>query len=167
MPTGALNFSFQAHRFKQFSRSSAHGCFLQLAEATHWNHDILLRGEILHEEVKLKNEADEFITLAGKLVIPQMRDRLRFEHDRACVGLIEEAENVKECALATSRRPDHGMDASRFKIERDSTKRMHTGFIFAEVALDSRATQAWPRSHALEPRKMATGAKPAARRAGT
>ena len=56
--------------------------------------DIFLGAEILHQEMKLKNEADKFVALAREFVVGQMRNQFRFKRNRSTVRMVEQAEYI-------------------------------------------------------------------------
>src|SRR5438477_11876249 len=116
-----------------------------------------MRRKVLHQEMKLKDEPNEFIASAGKFIIGQVRNRFSFEHDKTAVRMIKESEDIQERALSASRRTDDGVNSSRCNIERNSAERVHARFIFAQVAFDIATTQSNVWRHTLEPRKVVTG----------
>jgi hypothetical protein len=48
-----------------------------LPELAHRNHHVLLGGEILHQKMELKNEADELAPPSRELIIVQLGNWLR------------------------------------------------------------------------------------------
>src|SRR6266513_22877 len=117
--------------------------------------------------MKLEDETDQLVAPLRQIVIAQMLDRLGSDRDRTGVGRIKQTENVEQRALTAARRTNHRVDRSRLQLQRDAAKSVHPRFVFAEIALDSFATQADFGVHTLEPRNVATGGSSAARRAGT
>ena len=151
------------------------GALLHLAEgesakAAHGDHDVLLGGELVHEEVELEDEADVFVAAEGDLVVGEAVHDFAAEGDAAVVGTVEQSHDVEEAALAAAGRPDDGVDAAGLKIEGDAAEDVDAGFFRAEVAVDAAALERdgggvagahWP-----DPRRMSTGARRAARRDG-
>ena len=82
------------------------------------------------------------------------------------VGMIKQAKDVKERAFPAAGRAHHRVNSSGSNIKRNSTQRVHAGFILTQVAFDVATTQRKVRCHMLEPRRVTTGGKLAARRAG-
>ena len=118
MPAGSPNLSPNptASSKPARDRASPH----QSPRVAHRDHDVFLRREILHQKMKLKNEADEFVALMRKLVIGQIRDRFRFDRNPADIGLIEQTENVEQRAFAAAGGTDNSVDATGLEIERDA-----------------------------------------------
>ncbi len=77
-----------------------------------------------------------FVTPLRQLIVGHMRYRFRFNFDPAVVRVIEQSENIKQSALATAGRTDHGVNAAGFELERNSAQRVHARFLFAEVTLN-------------------------------
>src|SRR5437899_4809066 len=79
MTTWASQFVSQANRLQHAGSAFAHLAIGKLPKFAHRNHYVLLRSEILHQKMELKNEADELAALVRQLVIAQLRHRLRFD----------------------------------------------------------------------------------------
>src|SRR5438094_9889969 len=77
MTTWSSHFVSQANRLQQAGSAFAHLAIGKLPQFAHRNHYVLLRSEILHQKMELKNEADELAALVRQLVIAQLRHRLR------------------------------------------------------------------------------------------
>src|SRR5438046_1095768 len=69
MTTRSSQFVSQAYRFQQAGSAFAHLTIGKLPQFAHRNHHVLLCGEILHQKMELKNEADELAPLVRQLVI--------------------------------------------------------------------------------------------------
>src|SRR5436309_15284001 len=106
--------------------------------------------------MKLKNEADESVSLMCQFVIAQVRHRLRFDRNASSVGRVEQAKNVEQRALAAARRADNGVDTSGLDLQGHAAERVHALLIFAQVPFDGCATKAGFRVH-LDPRIVTTG----------
>src|SRR5882724_3584370 len=78
MTTGSSQFVAQTNCFQQAVSAFAHLAIGKLPQFAHRNHHVLLRGEILHQKMELKNEANELAALVRQLVIAQLSHRLRF-----------------------------------------------------------------------------------------
>src|SRR5215211_3310803 len=166
MAAGPPQLVAQADTIKQLRSSIAHLRIRELAKLTHGNHYIFLRGEVLHQKMELKDEADEFVPLLRELIVAQVGYRFGFDRNTPGVRCIEQTENVEQRTFATARRADHGVNASSLDLKRHTAQGVHALLLFAEVAFDPFATQANLRAH-LDPRIVTTGANSAARRAGT
>ena len=79
MAARPAQFVAQANGFQQLGGAFAHLPSDKLPKLAHRDHHIFLRREILHQEMELKNEADEFASLMRQLIIAQVRNRLRFD----------------------------------------------------------------------------------------
>src|SRR3712207_584754 len=101
MPAGTLPLCMQADFVAQVSGALQHLGFAQPPEPAHRDHDVLLRGEILEQEMKLEDETEQLIAPPREDFIRQVRDALALERDRAAIRSIEQAEDVEHCALAT------------------------------------------------------------------
>ena len=86
--------------------------------------------------MKLKNESEEFVPLLRQHVVGQMRNLLRFDRDRAAVGVIEQAKDVEERTLAAAGRTDNRVDGATLELQRYATQRVHARILFAEEAFD-------------------------------
>src|SRR5215469_4924022 len=62
----------QAYAVKQLGGAFAHLRIRELAKFTHGDHHIFLRGEVLHQEMELKDEADEFVSLLREFIVAQV-----------------------------------------------------------------------------------------------
>ena len=82
------------------------------------------------------------------------------------IGLVEQTKDVKESTFAAAGRTHYRVDRSRSDIQRHSAQRVHARFIFAQIAFYFATTQKNFGGHILEPRKVTTGGRLAARRAG-
>src|SRR6266550_2429249 len=71
MTTGSSQFLAQSDRFKQASSAFAHLRIGQPPELAHWDHHILLRGEVFHQEMELENEPDKLAAFMCQLIIAQ------------------------------------------------------------------------------------------------
>ena len=54
----AMDLVAQADRGEKFMRARAHRGFVEAAELAHGHHHVFQRGELLHQKMKLKDEAD-------------------------------------------------------------------------------------------------------------
>jgi len=72
MAARAVKFFGEADSLEQPRGSIAHRSFRQLTKFAHRYHDIFLSSKILHQEMKLKDETDEFIASAGKFTVGQV-----------------------------------------------------------------------------------------------
>src|SRR5215831_20235829 len=61
MTAGPSQLVAQAYAVKQLGSAIAHLRIRELAKLTHGDHHIFLRSEVLHQEMKLKDEANEFV----------------------------------------------------------------------------------------------------------
>src|SRR5207248_10562478 len=136
MTTGPSQFLAQSDRFKQASSAFAHLRIGQPPELAHWDHHILLRAEVFHQEMELKNESDELAAFMRQLIIAQMQRRLRFNGNSPRIRRIEETENIEQRALAAARWADNSVDAAWLEIERDPTQRMDARLLRAQLTLD-------------------------------
>src|SRR6266496_3093000 len=96
MTTGSSQFVAQTNCFQQADSAFAHLAIGKLPQFAHRNHHVLLRGEILHQKMELKNEADELAPLVRQLVIAQLSHRLRFDRNASGVGQVEQPEDVEQ-----------------------------------------------------------------------
>src|SRR4051812_19005960 len=97
-----------------------------------------------------------------------MRDWFRLDRNRTAVRMIEQSENVKKGALTAAGRSNHRMHAAGLELQSDTAQSVHARFVFAEIALDVFAGEKRSAAvHTLEPRKVETGGRLAARCAGT
>ena len=117
--------------------------------------------------MKLKDESDYFVASSSQLVIAQCGYGFIPDRNRARVGLIEQAENIKKRAFSAAGWSDNRVNRSRLKLQRDAAQCVHARFIFSEITLDLLTAEANFRIHTLDPRSVATGGSSAARRAGT
>src|SRR5262249_25512214 len=108
----------QAYAVKQLRSAITHLRIRELAELTHRDHYIFLRGEVLHQEMELKNEADEFVPLMCELVVGQVGHRFGFDRYTPRIGGIQQTENIQQRTLTAARRADHGVNASSLDLER-------------------------------------------------
>ena len=69
MTAGSSQLVAQAHAVKQLGSAIAHLRIRELAKLTHRDHHIFLRSEVLHQEMELKDEADEFVPLLRELIV--------------------------------------------------------------------------------------------------
>ena len=65
MTAGPSQLVAQAYPVKQIGSAIAHLAIRKLAKLTHRDHHIFLRSEVLHQEMELKDEADEFAPLCA------------------------------------------------------------------------------------------------------
>ena len=137
--TGA--FFLQTDRSEQLRRSQTHVAFCPETETPHWNHDIFLRGEILEEEMKLKDEPEALASAPGEDVFRQVRNDFALDHDRPTIRVIEQAEDIKKRAFPAAGRTNDRVNGTGLKIERDAAKGVHARFVFAEVTLEIAAAQ--------------------------
>ena len=69
MTAGPSQLVAQAYAVKQLGSAIAHLRIRELAKFTHRDHHIFLRSEVLHQEMELKDEADEFVPLLRELIV--------------------------------------------------------------------------------------------------
>src|SRR5436190_18754632 len=133
MPAGPSQLVAQAHAVKQFGSAIAHLCIRELTKLTHWDHHIFLRSEVLHQEMELKDEADEFVPLLRELIVAEMGHRFGFDGNTPGVRCIEQTENIEQRAFATPRRADHGVNASSLDLKRHTAQSVHAFLFFPEM----------------------------------
>src|SRR5205823_2780153 len=63
MTARSAQFVAQAHRFQKIRSALAHFRIGKLPKLAHRDHHVLLRGEVFHQKMELKNEADELASL--------------------------------------------------------------------------------------------------------
>src|SRR4051812_5793790 len=142
MTAGSSQLVAQAYALKQLSSPIAHLSIRKFAKFTHGDHHIFLCREVLHQEMELKDETDEFVPLLCELIVAQMGYCFSFDRNTSGVRCIKQTENVEQRTFATPRRADHGVNASSLDFKRHTAQGMHAFLLFAEVALESLATQA-------------------------
>ena len=64
--------------------------------------DVFKRIQDWHQVVKLKDEADEFVSLLREFIVAQMRHRFGFDRNTPSVRCIEETENIQQRTFATA-----------------------------------------------------------------
>src|SRR5262249_25024545 len=116
MTAGPSQLVAQAYAVKQLGGAIAHLRIRELAKLTHRDHHIFLRGEVLHQEMELKNEANELVPLLGELIVAQVRHRFGFDRNAPVIGCIKQTKDVEQRTFATARRADHGMNASNLDL---------------------------------------------------
>jgi hypothetical protein len=79
MAAGSSQFVAQANRFQQAGGTFAHLAIGKLPKLAHGDHHIFLRGEVFHQKMELKNEADELAPFIREFIIAQLGDWLRFD----------------------------------------------------------------------------------------
>src|SRR2546423_12425278 len=134
-------FFSQTNFIEQISRAFQHFRFAQPIEPPHGDHDVFLRGKIFEEKMELKDESKELVSFSGQRVVDEMRDGFVLDRDPTAIRLIEQAEDVKQRALAAAGWADHGMDGPALELQRHAAERVHTIFVFAEIALDPFAAE--------------------------
>ena len=87
--------------------------------------------------MELKNESNELVAFPRQLVIAQMRHGFRFDRDRTAIGMIEQAEDIKQRAFAAARWADHRVHGAGLEIQRNAAQCVDARFIFAEIALNA------------------------------
>src|SRR5262245_65510953 len=96
MTAGPSQLVAQAYAVKQVGSAIAHLRIRELAKLAHGDHHIFLRGEILHQEMELKDEADESVALLREIVVAQVGYRFGFNRNTACVRCIQQAKNIEQ-----------------------------------------------------------------------
>jgi hypothetical protein len=166
---GALGFGGKADGVEQFERTVHHGAFAEAAEATHGDHDVFGGGEVLEEEVELEDEAEEFVSFLGEIVIAKTGDILAIDDEGAVVGAVEESEDVEEGAFAAAGGADDGVDEAGFEAQGDGAEGVDAVFVEAEESFEAGALEAGAEGggvHWPDPLRISTGGTREARRAG-
>ena len=91
--------------------------------------------------MELEDEPEKLIPFFSQGVIDQVRDAFVLDRDRAAVGLIEQTEDVEECAFAAAGRADDCMHGAALQLERHSPQGVHAGILFAEKTFDAFAAE--------------------------
>jgi hypothetical protein len=99
--------------------------------------DVLLRGELREEVLKLEDEADVRVAEAGPFSGRELVERLPEDLDSARVGAIDSSEQVEERALSDARRPHDGGEHARLELEVEIPEHLD-GSSLAEVRLRQR-----------------------------
>ena len=86
----------QSDAVKQLGSAFAHLLIRQLAKFTHGNHHVFLRSEVLHQEVKLKDETNEFVSLLRELIVGQVGYRFGFNRNTACVRSVQQTKDIEQ-----------------------------------------------------------------------
>src|ERR1044072_6503454 len=102
MTAGTSQLVAQAYPVKQLGSAIAHLRIRELAKFTHGYHNIFLRGEVLHQEMELKDETDEFVARLRKLVIAQVGHCFGFDRNASTVRCIQQAEDVEQRTFAAA-----------------------------------------------------------------
>src|ERR1700730_8024508 len=141
MAARPVEFIPQINCFEQGCAPITHASVGELPKPAHRDHHILDGGEIFHQEMELKDEADQLRSPPCELLVTKTRDRSR--PDRNCPGVrfIKQTEDVKQSTFSTARWPDHGVDAAELEVEGDTAQSMHARFIFAEITFNVPATE--------------------------
>src|SRR5436305_5149110 len=79
MTARSPQFVTQANRVQPAGSAFAHLAIGKFPKLAHRDHHVFLRGEILHQKMELKNEADELAAFIREFVIAQLGDWLRFD----------------------------------------------------------------------------------------
>ena len=91
--------------------------------------------------MELEDEAKQLIPLLRQSVIGEMGNILVLDTDPAAIGLIEQAENVKESAFSAAGRSDDCVDRAALELQRHAAECVDPIFVFTEIALDPFATE--------------------------
>src|ERR1044072_4098955 len=140
MTAGPSQLVAQADPVKQLGSAIAHLRIRELAKFTHGYHDIFLRGEVLHQEMELKDEADELVALLRKLVIAQVGHCFGFDRNTSHVRRTQQGEGVEQRTVAAALRTDYGVNASSLDRERYAAQGVPAFFFLSEVAFNPVAT---------------------------
>lgn len=74
--------------------------------------DVFLDGEIGHQVVELKDKAQLTAAILAQVGRLEHREVAAVHHDRAAVGILQAADQVKKRRLARTRRSQHDADLS-------------------------------------------------------
>lgn len=74
--------------------------------------DVLLDGEIGYQVVELKDKAQLTAAILAQVGRLEHREVAAVHHDGAAVGILQAADQVKECRFARARGPQHDADLS-------------------------------------------------------
>src|SRR2546423_759849 len=116
MTARPFRFLPQTDFIEEISGALEHFRFAQPIQPPHRDHDVFLRGEIFEQKMELKDESEQLVSFSRKGVIGEMRDGLVLDRDPATVRLIEQAEDVEQGALATTRRADDRMHGAALEL---------------------------------------------------
>ena len=133
---GSPQFVAQANRFQQAGSAFAHLAIGKLPKLAHRDHHVLLRREILHQKMELKNEADELVPFMRQFVIAQLGHWLRIRLKRGRRPADRAARECRATSFCRSRTGRQRRGYSRLDIERYAAEGVHAFFLFAQIALD-------------------------------
>jgi hypothetical protein len=91
--------------------------------------------------MELEVESEQLVPPFCQGIIDELGHRLVFYRDPAAIGLIEQAEDIKQCAFTTPGRADDGMHGPALELERHSAERVHAGIVVAQKTFDAFAAE--------------------------
>lgn len=99
------------------------------------HHNVLQRGELAQEVMKLKHETDGTVPQQPELRLVPTVNRLATDHHVATGGFVERAEHVQQSALPRTAGPDDGDHLATVDGEIDAAQNVENAPIAAEVGL--------------------------------
>jgi hypothetical protein len=122
----------EADEIEQVIRAFAHLGAAHHAGAAHRDLHVFRRGEFLEQKMELEDEPDLLVAKDREGVVVEAGNLVPRNVDGAGVGPVEQAEQVKQRALAAARRAHDRVDVARMKLEGNAVEHMHPVLCLAE-----------------------------------